>query len=314
VTRPDDHQHPEDESSEEPDTAFEKKLDASDSDYLLRAMRRYQKALSRRLAKTLAPLTSLFAKPIFSPSTLDAIRKNVLLSDQLQDTVKAFRQMGRPPDFVQPEFKPLPIPENPAYETNRRLAGLLDYVDRMEPLVVQSAELIGNVNDAAIKMLRDFGRSTRRAEIYSKIMITVAALSLLFTAVWSFFDGRRRSEETAQLVGTLRTQIDPLITGQDDQFERLVHAFETDSQRRSNEQQKAFSNLIDSLRSEFAQQAESTRQALTKALSDAAARAGEERPASPDLRRGNGASQATGTRRSLLALGHSLPLMARAAP
>jgi hypothetical protein len=227
---------------------------------LLRVMRRYNELQAARMHNLLKPFRSLFAKPFLSYSTVDLLRKNLVLSDQLQDSLATFRRASRfgsdEPIFKR-ESLPLPeIPINPAFETNRRLGDLLDYLDRMKPLVVECGELIRNLNDAAIQMLADFGRSTRRADTSNKIIIAFAAASLLVTAVfsvWSFYDSR----------------------AQDDRTEALLRALLQDAQSQREEQTKAVTALIGSLRAEItsldngSRQAQANLEALIAALTQA---------------------------------------------
>jgi hypothetical protein len=142
---------------QEQKAAPEKRPDERDSDYLLHMVRGYNAAQAARMRKLLGPIHSAFSRPLLSESTLDLLRKNFTLSDRLQNSLAGFRQArhrGLDEGLLRPE-PPVPpnIPENPVYETNKQLGDLLSYLDRMEPLVVESGELIRNLNDAAIQML-----------------------------------------------------------------------------------------------------------------------------------------------------------------
>ena len=276
--------------------SLEKLTDESDCDFLLRVVKEYNKVQATRMGKFLEPFASL-AKPLFSNSTVDLLRKNLMLSDRLKDSLAGVQQatnLVRDQPLLRPEPPRMPDlrpPENPTYETNRRLNTMLDYADRVEPLVVESGELIRNLNEAAIQMLADFGRSTRRAETFNKIIISIAALSLFVTAVfsvWSFFDARKRSEGTTAMLAAQSVQTTSLVESQDSRVTSLLRAFQREAEDRSEEQRRAFTALIDSLRADAARADETRKQeqreleGLLNALSTAVTTMNGQDQAAPD--------------------------------
>jgi hypothetical protein len=248
-------------TSPKPPEAFdEKKSGESECDYLLRAVRRYNHGLTARMQKVLEPfqkaataLGSLFKNPPLSGSTINALRKNFAQSDRLQASLGRLREVG-PLQWAQP--KPLPsleLPENPAHETNRRLGRLLAVLERTEPVIIESGQLVRDLNNVAIRMLADFGRSTRRGEGFNKIIIGIAAFTFVVTAIfstWSFFDARKRTEEAAALIATLRTDTGELTASEDRRLERLVQDFLRDSLARRDEQSKVMAALLETLHAE----------------------------------------------------------------
>lgn len=262
LMKPDDNESVED---VEAGGTTEEQPGESASDRLLRVMRNYSTAQSIRMKKFLKPFSSFLSKPLFSAPTLDAIQKNALLSSRLDETLSVLRQS-------QPEYEPIPIPENPTYETNRRLNRVINYLEDMQPLVIESGQLIRSLNDAAIRMLGDFGRSTQRAESFSKIIIAIAAISLVVTAVFfvlSFFDAREGSEDAKQFTAAQNAQFEKLITSQNDRFEQLFKALGRESQLAQENLKKTLDALIQSQQAELNRRSEADRKWLPEVISEA---------------------------------------------
>src|SRR3546814_20280047 len=87
----------------------------------------------------------------------------------------------------------------------------------LRPLAFESANLIRSMNDASIRMLADFGHNARRTEIYTWIVIGIAALSLVITAAVSVLSYTRRDDTDART-------------------ERLIAAFSRHMQAKSDAQ------------------------------------------------------------------------------
>lgn len=224
------------------------------SQYLIRILRRYFEDQGNRLKKMLEPMSGLlasnslaeqykkFAEPIsshlstgiFSDSARESLLQNFSMSDQLQDTIKAFKrntfdlEIARgsiKPDLLQ--IRPLPILDSPLIETNRRLGMLLDQMQEMRPLVAQSAELIGNMNDTALKMQASFMVNARSTRWYALIAIGIAVLSLVVSSIFSwlsFSNGKQQSEKSDAQIRLFQTEIRNLIAAQEKDRAVLVSA------------------------------------------------------------------------------------------
>lgn len=183
------------------------------SDYLVRVLVRYLDEQSQHVKEMMEPLSgwlaanpfgeqmkkmteslsSRMATSMFKDSTLESLRANVSLSDQLQDTIKAFDQSKLNAGITNATFERTPIymrdiriPENPVLETNRQISGVLEHIENIGPIVVQSAELIGNMNDTALRMQADFMRNAHSTHKYAWIAIVIAVVSLMASSFFSW--------------------------------------------------------------------------------------------------------------------------------
>ncbi|WP_018076608.1 hypothetical protein [Thiobacillus denitrificans] len=222
------------------------------SQYLIRVLDRYFDGQSARMKnllgsgvsassrlleeykKLVEPLSTRFSKGIFNDSALESMRRNLSMSDQLQDTIKAFKQSTLDHDIarasIEPDLlqiRPLSIPDNPLIETNRRLGAVLDQMQEMRPLVAQSAELIRNMNDTALKMQASFMINARSAQRYALVAIVIATLGLVASSIFSwlsYIDGKQQSEKNNTQTKLFETQIRNLISAQDKDRAVLVDA------------------------------------------------------------------------------------------
>lgn len=184
--------------------------------------------------KLVEPLSTRLGKGIFNDSALESMRRNLSMSDQLQDTIKAFKQGTLDHEIARASIEPellqirqLRIPDNPIIETNRRLAAVLDQMQEMRPLVAQSAELIGNMNDTALKMQASFMANARSTQWYAMTAIVIAALGLVASSIFSWLsytDGNQQSEKSAAQTKLFQTGIQNLIAAQDRDRAALVSA------------------------------------------------------------------------------------------
>jgi hypothetical protein len=170
----------------------------------------------------------LFGGSGLSSATEDSLRKNFLISDRLDVLAEALRTPYASA-FEPPAHHHLTIPENPIHKTNERLAGLLDHMDALRPLAVESANLIRSMNDASIRMLGDFGYNARRNEIYNRTIILIAALSLVTTAVFSImsYSGQDQVDvQTEKLISALGRFTQAQSETQEKQAEALTATFQ----------------------------------------------------------------------------------------
>lgn len=231
---------------------FPKGEDERSSQYLIRVLRRYfedqgdrlkkmlgpsllaSSSLAEQYKKLVEPLSTRLATDILSSSALDSLRRNFSLSDQLQDTIKAFKQNTLDHELarakIEPELIPLPplrIPENPILETNKRLGSMLEQVGEMRSLAAQSAELIGNMNHTALQMQASFLSNARSTQRFAQIAIGIAVLSLAVSSFFSWLSysgGKEQSERNDAQIRLFQAEIRNLIAAQEKDRAALVGA------------------------------------------------------------------------------------------
>lgn len=265
---------------------FPKEEKESNSDYFVRVIKRHMDEQVERWEKTFKPYKGLLS------SVAEGMLKNHLsLSDQLQNTLhnaerNAFREhVARITPTPPREFSLPPIPENPIHDTNRRLDNVLNHAEALKPVIFQSAELFRNMSDTALQMHADFNRSARTSTIFSFAVIVIAAISLVITAVyswWSYESTQQQGQLVEGLLKAQQTQIDSITKGQEERTERVVGAMQAEQAQLSKRQVEAqqshiqtliarqdaqIERLIESLRSDQNQSQEDI-QNLTKAISD----------------------------------------------
>ena len=95
------------------------------------------------------------------------------------------------------------------------------------------------MNAVALRMQADFIRNTRRNEIYTRIIIGIAAASLVLTAMfswWSYTDAHGRAEESARLLKAYQAEIQVLTQAQDERLEELIRAVEAGTRDHANQE------------------------------------------------------------------------------
>lgn len=257
---------------------IQKESGESDSDYLARVLRHYVDEQSRRLKEIAKPLAGLFKSFSLSDATQDILRENLVLSDRLRrlasglDTSLA-QAIGTPtlPDIPVPRHD-ITIPPNPIHETNVRLNNVLDRMDDMRPLVVESVNLVRSMNDASIRMLGDFGDNARRTEIYTRVIIAIAAVGLVVTAVFSVlnhFSSKTGAEHLDQLMNRFNTQMYLISEAQDLRANRMVTRFTDQVQTLTGVQDRRTERLIAEFQVLLSKQAVDDRNAYVEALTKA---------------------------------------------
>ena len=232
-----------------------KKEGEKDSEYLLRVMRHYLNEQRRRFSEITKPLfTHLGSLGDPLKSVRDTLRENLFLSDRLGALASISEPAFGPANIGKPDLTPalempsIPeLPENPVYETNQRLSDVLDYIDKIRPLIFDSANLIRSLNDASIRMLTDYSRNARRTELYSLGMIFIAALSLVVTAVFSIMNYTSRNDSAArteQLVEEFSTQVQSLSDAQGDRTDRLIVELQQLLAKQSFENREALREVL----------------------------------------------------------------------
>jgi len=169
---------------------YEKRGDAeksegeSDCDLLKRLMHHYrlhQDEQTKKLFESLKP------KNIFSNSVLDLIGENQRLSDRLGVTLRDYEPI-----------RPIEIPENPIYETNRQLE-VLGREFR------ETSSLVKNMNDLGLQMAVDMASSSKASKLHNTIMIAIGLATLIFSAVMSYLS-YVSSDDTARATQELLKQ------------------------------------------------------------------------------------------------------------
>lgn len=229
------------------------------SQYLIRVLRNYFEDQGNRLKKMLEPVSGLlasnafaeqykkFVEPLssrlasglFNNSALEALRRNFSMADQLQDTIKAFKQNTIDHEIacatIEPELTPLrhftipeiKIPENPLIETNKRLGSMLDQVGEMRSLAAQSAELIANMNRTALQMQASFISNARSTQKFALVAIGIAVLSLMVSSLFSWLsysDGKQQAENSDAQIKLFQAEVRNLIAAQEKDRAVLVSA------------------------------------------------------------------------------------------
>ncbi|MBV5340802.1 MAG: hypothetical protein J0665_14805 [Deltaproteobacteria bacterium] len=231
---------------------FKKRDDEAGSDFFVRVLRHYfddqqlrlkkmLEPLSAQLAsvqlsdsikKMLEPVSSLLATNIYKDSTLESLRMNFSLSDQLKDSIKAYDRssvngiLGQATyEPVIPQMPEIRIPENPLIETNKRLNKVLELMEGMRPLASQSAELIGNMNDTALRMQSDSISNARKTEWYTRIAIGIAVISIIVSSIFSWLSYKNSKQDAAKndrQIEAFQKEIRNLIAAQEKDRNILV--------------------------------------------------------------------------------------------
>jgi len=213
------------------------------SDYLVRVLRLYLDERDRRLKKMLEPLsersaTSQFAAQVkklmeplssrflpraFSDSTLESLRRNFSLSDQLQDTINAFNKRTLDYEIARSAIEPaqtqipeLLIQKNPLSETTEHLSGL-------RSMASKSTELLNGLNATAVNMQVDFQNNARSTKLYAQVAIGIAVLSFIASSFFSWMS-YRQSEKSDTQSEIFKTAMHNLIAAQEKDRAVLVRA------------------------------------------------------------------------------------------
>lgn len=170
---------------------YEKRSDAdksegeSDCDLLKRLMHHYRVHQEERTKKL---FESLKPKNIFSNSVLDLIGENQRISDRLGVTLRDYELV-----------RPIKLPENPVYETNRQLEALAREFR-------ETSSLVKNMNDLGLQMAVDLASSSKTSKRHNTIMIAIGLVTLIFSAVMSYLS-YVSSDETARTTQELLKKV-----------------------------------------------------------------------------------------------------------
>ncbi len=162
-------------------------------DFLKRVLRHHAAERRRQSDRLLKSVSG----SLFADTTLDSMRRNLSISDQLKDTIAKYTRglsatdlglaasqfdvLNRPPPEIRmPDFR---MPENPIHETNKKLGSVVDQIEDLRPMAAQAAQLIRSMNDAAIRMQADYIANAASTGRQTRIAIWIAAVSLFVSAV-----------------------------------------------------------------------------------------------------------------------------------
>ena len=222
-----------------------KSVDESACDFHVRAFRHYaaeQKAQWKRMIESVS-------KPVFAETTLDSIRKNLGLSDQLQNTIAKYTDSlkadrlnfaERKLDVFAHRMPALHIPKNPIYETNKTLENVVKQIEDLRPMAAQAAQLIGSMNDTALSMQVNYIKNAEETGRQTKIAMRIAAAGLVLTviglAISSYFsyqssiDSNESGQKSDAQIKAFQIEIRDLAAAQHEERAALLKAI-TDGQR-----------------------------------------------------------------------------------
>ncbi len=206
-------------------------------DYLSRVVQAYVRELEEQASKVFSSLPfSGFSKGLFSANAIKSIKENLGASKQLSAMLGGVRSSTASRGFAENSARPtkmaslppLNFPENPAHETNRRLNQLIAHVEELSPILPQSAEVLQTMNNAVITMQADLYANAKKAARWNFFVIGIAAVSLVVTAVYSWWSYQSYTKDREQMFAAResednwRTQL--LLQGQTDrqQLQALI--------------------------------------------------------------------------------------------
>ena len=188
-----------------------------------RLMNLFEAYHQARLASFKATLENVFPKGVFSSATSALLESNARLSESLKQTLQAAQipqaelsQLGRalatsvtfPPKEalkiqVEPRSFVLPdLPENPIYETNRRINEVVTALVAVQKVIMNSTALTTNLNDVAISMAKDLALTSKEVAANAKSSsfwsYVMAILAIIGIAVSAWFSYLSYSNDTLQ--------------------------------------------------------------------------------------------------------------------
>lgn len=208
-------------------------------DFLVHAFRHHaaeQKAQWERVTKPMS-------ESIFASATMEAMQRNLGISDQLQDTIDKYARnlpgiganLPEPiSDVLHSSMPELHVPKNPIHETNEKLGSVVKQIEDLRPMASQAAQLIRSMNDAALRMQADYIENAKTAGRQTRIAIWIAAISLLVSAIGlaissffsyqSYVDAKKSEVQNNALIKAFQGEIRELATAQREERATLVKA------------------------------------------------------------------------------------------
>ncbi|WP_043343328.1 hypothetical protein [Belnapia moabensis] len=180
---------------------------------------------------------------IMPRSLSDSLRENQASSQRLgsmlselgADSVRGTASQERPTFTLPPGVE---LPENPVWETNRRLAALEGRFDEIRPAMLEDVAMIKNLNDAAADMLLSFAAASGKTDAFSRRSIWVALVALLISfggvvtpILYDRGKSIRQDVENRQTIERIVGAISEVRGGQAETLDRLVAAIEAGAAR-----------------------------------------------------------------------------------
>jgi hypothetical protein len=241
----------------EDNTKHPRAEDESDSEFLFRLFKDDQAKQQERMRQLIGPFKNALEahKNLFTPSFLEAFKNSQSSVAQLQDLAK--RLGGNIPDLsklgvatsVDALARPAPIERlrphvpdfsairHPSQDTNERLSEVVDHLDQMGVLAVQTAKTVGDVSKTVSELLITLGaasdksdRASRRAMKIAISALMVAVLSPLVQIVYSEWRTHQDQTATNAVVTEVADRIDSVVEAQRDSAKRLSNALENSNE------------------------------------------------------------------------------------
>ena len=216
---------------------LERSVDESACDFLVRVFRHYateQKTQWERMTKSVS-------NSLFTSTTLEAMQRNLGISNQLQDTIEKYtRSLSvASPSHAESKLDVLSYPmpalhmeKNPIHETNEKLESVAQQIEDLRPIAAQTAQLIQSMNDTALHMQADYVANAEAAGQQTTFAIRIAALSLFVSAVGlvisSFFscqshlDTKESNKSSDAQIKAFQNEIRDLVAAQREERTAIV--------------------------------------------------------------------------------------------
>lgn len=206
----------------------------SSCDDLLKLFKDYIEKDKKRWQKMFEP----FSDGIFGQSTKDAILKNIGLSDQLRKSLSAMNGLSGNLKIEPPVSRLANLPqfENPIDKTNKKLDQVTEILANAAPIAAQCANLIGSLNDAALRMQAEYIKNAKDTQWQTKLSIGVATISLVVTAVFSYIsykDAKEDAKTNQEYIRQLKNEIDLLKQTHSDGVGEIVKVIKETSQQKN---------------------------------------------------------------------------------
>lgn len=247
-------------SFEDGEIEHHRQKDETTPDYLQRVFNLDLEQQKERMREMMEPLEKSLAahKKLFTPSFVNSLKETHSVQARLQDMIKQMRPSlpnlgvtgaleggaARPAILAQPLHSPdLKIPEDPIHDTNRSLGEVVDRLEEMNELALQTAETVGSVSNSATEFLVAFGAASNSADIASRRAIWIAAAAIVVAVVSTAFQIGYAEWRAYQNQITTDQMVNPIFTHMED----IVAALRANTQQLSDRMDVANQSVADSL-------------------------------------------------------------------
>jgi Mg2+ and Co2+ transporter CorA len=157
-------------------------------------------------------------KKLFDQNVYKQFREASTAWSALTDSLSRFKTQGQSAKSIKIEAKPfLDIPRidqellrSPFSDIKRHLEEILDHQAKLTPLIVNSANLLGQMYEVGSNVAVDFKRSIKQASTYNKITIIIALSVLGATLVFSclsYLSSREASRHSSEQMHLLIQEV-----------------------------------------------------------------------------------------------------------